>query len=75
MGSELTAIWEVTGLHSGPYYNLPATGRRISISGATVITRRDGKIAQETLYYDAEDMLRQLTTEESSEAARPARTV
>ena len=25
MGGELTAIWEVTGLHSGPYYNLPAT--------------------------------------------------
>jgi steroid delta-isomerase-like uncharacterized protein len=63
MGSELTAIWEVTGIHSGPYYNLPATGRRISISGATVVTRRDGKIAQETLYYDADDMLRQLKGE------------
>jgi steroid delta-isomerase-like uncharacterized protein len=63
MGSDLTAIWEVTGIHSGPYYNLPATGRRISISGATVVTRRDGKIAQETLYYDADDMLRQLSFE------------
>jgi steroid delta-isomerase-like uncharacterized protein len=63
MGSDLTAIWEVTGIHSGPYYNLPATGRRISISGATVVTRRDGKIAQETLYYDADDMLRQLSVE------------
>jgi steroid delta-isomerase-like uncharacterized protein len=63
MGSDLTAIWEVTGVHSGPYYNLPATGRRISISGATVVTRRDGKIAQETLYYDADDMLRQLSVE------------
>jgi steroid delta-isomerase-like uncharacterized protein len=63
MGSDLTAIWEVTGIHSGPYYNLPATGRRISISGATVVTRRDGKIAQETLYYDADDMLRQLSAE------------
>lgn len=67
MGSDLTAIWEVTGVHSGPYYNLPATGRRISISGATVVTRRDGKITQETLYYDADDMLRQL----SAEAAEP----
>jgi steroid delta-isomerase-like uncharacterized protein len=63
IGGELTAIWEVTGIHSGPYYNLPATGRRISISGATVVTRRDGKIAQETLYYDADDMLRQLSAE------------
>jgi len=67
MGSDLTAIWEVTGVHHGPYYNLPATGRQISISGATVVTRREGKIAQETLYYDAEDMLRQLT----AEAAEP----
>ena len=63
MGSDLVAIWEVTGTHSGPYYNLPATGRRISISGATVVTRRDGKIAQETLYYDAAEMRRQLTGE------------
>jgi len=61
MGSDLTAIWEVTGLHSGPYYNLPATGNRISISGATVVTRHDGKISIETLYYDADEMLRQLS--------------
>ena len=53
----------MTGIHSGPYYNLPATGRRISIGGATVVTRRDGKIVQETLYYDADDMLRQLSVE------------
>jgi steroid delta-isomerase-like uncharacterized protein len=62
-GSDLVAIWEVTGTHSGPYYNLPATGRRISINGATIVTRRDGKIVQETLYYDADDMRRQLTAE------------
>jgi len=71
MGSELTAIWEVTGIHSGPYYNLPATGRRISISGATVVTRRDGKIAQETLYYDADDMLRQLKGESTEPLELP----
>ena len=66
-GSDLVAIWEVTGTHSGPYYNLPATGRRISISGATVVTRRDGKIAQETLYYDADEMRRQLTADDAPE--------
>jgi len=66
-GSDLVAIWEVTGTHSGPYYNLPATGRRISISGATIVTRREGKIAQETLYYDADDMRRQLTADDASE--------
>jgi len=71
MGSDLTAIWEVTGIHSGPYYNLPATGRRISISGATVVTRREGKIVQETLYYDADEMLRQLTGDASEELDLP----
>jgi steroid delta-isomerase-like uncharacterized protein len=63
MGGQLVATWEVTGTHSGPYYNLPATGRRISIAGSTIVTRVDGKIAQETLYYDAEDMRRQLSGE------------
>jgi len=71
MGSDLTAIWEVTGIHSGPYYNLPATGRRISISGATVMTRREGRIVQETLYYDADEMLRQLTGDASEELDLP----
>jgi steroid delta-isomerase-like uncharacterized protein len=61
-GNQLVANWEVSGLHSGPYYNLPATGNRLKISGSTVMTRdEDGKIVQETLYYDAADMHRQLS--------------
>jgi steroid delta-isomerase-like uncharacterized protein len=71
MGSDLTATWEVTGIHSGPYYNLPATGKRIKITGATVVTRRDGRIAVETLYYDADEMLRQLKGEALEELDLP----
>jgi steroid delta-isomerase-like uncharacterized protein len=71
MGSDLTATWEVTGIHSGPYYNLPPTGKRIKITGATVVTRRDGKIAVETLYYDAEEMLRQLRGEAQEQLDLP----
>jgi steroid delta-isomerase-like uncharacterized protein len=71
MGSDLTATWEVTGIHSGPYYNLPATGKRIKITGATVVTRRDGKISVETLFYDAEEMLRQLRGEHENELDLP----
>ena len=70
-GSDLVAIWEVRGTHSGPYYNLPATGNRISIGGATVVTRRDGKISQETLYYDADEMLRQLKGESAESLDLP----
>jgi steroid delta-isomerase-like uncharacterized protein len=71
MGADLTATWEVTGVHSGPYYNLPATGKRIKITGATVVTRRDGKISVETLYYDADEMLRQLKGEAHEELDLP----
>jgi steroid delta-isomerase-like uncharacterized protein len=69
-GNQLIANWVVTGLHSGPYYGIPATNRRIRIAGSTVVTRDDrGKIIQETLYYDAVEMRRQLMGEPPSETA------
>jgi steroid delta-isomerase-like uncharacterized protein len=60
-GTKLFANWTVRGIHSGPYYGIPATGNKITLTGSTVVTRDDdGKIIEETLYYDAEDMRRQL---------------
>lgn len=62
VGDQILAHWEMSGIHSGPYYSLPATGKRIELSGATVQTRgQDGKILVETLYYDANEMRRQLS--------------
>jgi steroid delta-isomerase-like uncharacterized protein len=55
------ANWKVTGMHSGPFYDLPATNKEIFLEGSTVVTRDDdGKIIEETLFYDADDMRRQL---------------
>jgi predicted ester cyclase len=60
-GNKLFANWTVTGIHSGPYYDIPATNSKITLSGSTVVTRDDdGKIVEETLFYDADDMRRQL---------------
>jgi predicted ester cyclase len=60
-GNKLYANWTVTGIHSGPYYDLPPTDEEIVLKGSTVVTRNDdGKIVEETLYYDADDMRRQL---------------
>jgi predicted ester cyclase len=60
-GNKLYANWTVTGIHSGPYYDLPATNAQIRLEGSTVVTRDDGgKITEETLFYDADDMRRQL---------------
>jgi predicted ester cyclase len=62
VGDQILANWELDGIHSGPYYTFPATGKQIQLSGATVQTRgQDGKILVESLFYDAADMRRQLT--------------
>lgn len=66
VGNQILATWELQGLHSGPYYSLPASGKRIRMQGATVQTRgQDGRILVETLYYDAARMRRQLTRSET----------
>jgi steroid delta-isomerase-like uncharacterized protein len=60
-GNKVFANWKVTGMHSGPFYDLPATDKEIFLEGSTVVTRDDeGKIVEETLFYDADVMRRQL---------------
>ncbi len=62
VGQQILATWEMEGLHSGPYYTYPASGKPIKLTGATVQTRgQDGKILTESIYYDAADMRRQLS--------------
>jgi predicted ester cyclase len=62
IGDQLLSTWEMTGTHDGPFYGYAPTGAQIKLSGTTVQTRgRDGKITNETLYYDAADMQRQLS--------------
>ena len=61
LGDQVIAEWIVTGTHSGDLWGYPATGQSIHIRGLTAVTRRDGKITRESLYYDADDVRRQLT--------------
>jgi steroid delta-isomerase-like uncharacterized protein len=60
-GDQVVAEWTASGIHTGDFWGFPATGRPFSIHGLTVVTRRDGKIVKESLYYDAADVRRQLT--------------
>ena len=60
-GDQVIAEWVVTGTHSGDMWGFPATGQAITIRGLTAVTRHDGKISKESLYYDAADVRRQLT--------------
>ena len=59
-GHQVTAEWVATGIHSGDLPGLPASGRPFSIHGVTVVIRHEGKIVREALYYDANQLYRQL---------------
>ncbi len=59
-GDELTVEWVASGTHKADYPGLPATGRSFSIPGVTVVVRKNGKIMRESLYYDMNEVQRQL---------------
>jgi len=60
-GSQVVAEWVATGTHSGNFPGLPASGRPFSIRGVTVVVRHEGKIVREAIYYDMEEVRRQLS--------------
>lgn len=59
-GNQLTVEWLASGTHTGNYPGLAATDRAFSIPGVTVVVRQNGKIVRESLYYDMEEVRRQL---------------
>ena len=59
-GHQVTAEWVATGMHTGDLPGLPASGRPFSIHGVTVVIRHEGKIVREALYYDVNQLHRQL---------------
>jgi steroid delta-isomerase-like uncharacterized protein len=52
-------LWTGSGTNTGPGA-LPPTGKSAKVSGATLLRYRDGKIAEELVYFDALDMQQQL---------------
>lgn len=60
-GDQVVAEWTLTGRHQGRFREHEATGKAIGTRGVTVVTRKNGKIVRESLYYDVEDMRKQLS--------------
>lgn len=60
-GAQVMVEWTATGTHTGDFPNLPASGRPFSIRGVTVVVRHEGKIVREAIYYDMEEVRRQLS--------------
>jgi steroid delta-isomerase-like uncharacterized protein len=59
-GSTVAARWTVNGTHRGDFQGIPATGRSVSLSGATVHHLAGGKITETWLTFDSQELLQQL---------------
>ncbi len=54
----LVAIhWESTGTHTGEFMDVPPTGRTVTVTGASFVSHRDGKITDESVVWDPREML------------------
>jgi len=54
------AEWIQSGAHAGDFPGLPATGKKFSVPGASIIQLQEGKIKREAIYFDSLSFLRQL---------------
>lgn len=52
--------YTITGTHQGEFLGIPATGKKISVSGITIARLRDGKIAEEWSQVDMLSVMQKL---------------
>ena len=53
--------WNFKGTHTGEFFGIPASGNKLNLSGTTLVTMKDGKIAKEQDFFDVMSMVNQLT--------------
>ena len=61
-GNRLVKHWNFKGIHTGNFFGIPASGNKLNLSGTTMVTMKDGKIAKEQDFFDMMSMVNQLTT-------------
>lgn len=52
--------WTVTGTHEGEFNGIPPTEREIEISGMAKVLIADGKVQEDRLYFNQQDVFEQL---------------
>tara|TARA_B100001741_G_C16256525_1_gene460966 strand:+ start:87 stop:638 length:552 start_codon:yes stop_codon:yes gene_type:complete len=60
-GDRLVKHWNFKGTHTGDFFGIPASGNKLNLSGTTLVTIKDGKIAKEHDFFDMMSMVGQLT--------------
>jgi predicted SnoaL-like aldol condensation-catalyzing enzyme len=59
-GDMLTVLYDLHAEHRGPFLDIPATNRHVTIPGIELLRFRDGKIAEHWGVYDFQSTARQL---------------
>ncbi len=59
-GNKLTKYWQFKGTHTGVFFGIPATGKKVDVIGCTIATIVDGKITEERDFFDNLEFLKQL---------------
>jgi steroid delta-isomerase-like uncharacterized protein len=59
-GDKVATRWKATGVHSGEFNSIPATGRHVSLTWISIDRIADGKIIESWEVTDAAGLLRQL---------------
>ena len=59
-GDKVATRWTATGIHSGNFNGIPATGRRVNLTGISIDRLASGKIIESWEVTDDAGLLRQL---------------
>ena len=60
-GNKLIKHYNFKGKHTGDFFGIHASGNYLDLSGTTIVTMRDGKIAKEHDFFNMQTILDQLT--------------
>ncbi|MEZ5008441.1 MAG: ester cyclase [Chitinophagales bacterium] len=52
--------WNFKGTHTGEFFGIPASGKKVDIDGVTLVEMKDGKIAKEQDFMDNLSFYQQL---------------
>jgi steroid delta-isomerase-like uncharacterized protein len=59
-GDKVATRWQATGVHAGEFNGIPATGRRVSLTGISIDRITGGRIVESWEVTDDAGLLRQL---------------
>jgi hypothetical protein len=60
MGNKLVKHWNFKGTHTGVFFGIKATNKKVDIDGVTLVRMENGKIAEERDFLDNLEFMQQL---------------